>query len=406
MFQANLYLRYVEDAKIVDAVLEELMTTSHSSISIGRALKKRGIDIPEDRIAAVEEILRSKSLIEKRRQNTQGSEVYSLSDTGEDFLKRFNSYSAYQRGIERERRKVKRVNETLAANSGRGTDDHEVQTDPLAVIAAVDHMLNELGKTTQPSVSIDEALENTGVDLSDGLIREVANVLRSRSLASIAGKNSKGDPKFTLGETGVDFITRFGTYAAYMEGVEKEKKKVERTKNRKTKKVSKGPATALETESLDRKDRKTVDVVLQELKATNQSSLSVSRILKNSRIQFTDKLIASIENVLTARSLVIEMGRNSAGNRSYALAETGQDFIRTFGSYSDFLKGVEKENRKVERARKKKPYMVPNKSRGDTVMTYRPPNEGFFSRHLRKWVMILFIGVILYLISQSKWMGI
>ena len=92
---------------------------------------------------------------------------------------------------------------------------------------------------------------------------------------------------------------------------------------------------------------KLVDLVLDELISTRQPSVSVRRVFKKKNVDYTDELIRSIEVILESKSLVNDYGKDSRGYRRFALSATGQDFIKTYGTYSKFLKGVESENKKA-----------------------------------------------------------
>lgn len=400
----------MEEAEIVDVVLEELLSTRYPSISISRVLKKRNIGISEDRIASVENILLKKSIVEERSQDSHGDAAYSLTGTGQDFIKTFGSYSKYKKGIEKEKGIVGR------ADGEENVKDHP-KDNPVAMnrksIEAVDMVLKELGGTEAPSMSVGRILKKHDLICTDETILAIESTLLGKSLVRPDRKSSDGSTTYTIEETGLDFIRTFGSYSEFLTGIEKKKIRIDRVTKRTSDRTERSAQVKEDKRNytaqkaiLKKEDGKTVDIVLKKLEVTSHSSLSVSRILKNEGIQFTDELILAIEQVLTSRSLVTEMGINSAGNRVFALAETGQDFIRSFGSYSGFLKGVEKENRKLERARNKKPYNTKTKQGSESITKYANQKRNFFSRRLKNWTVMLFVALIIYLISQSKWMGV
>ena len=145
---------------------------------------------------------------------------------------------------------------------------------------------------------------------------------------------------------------------------------------------------------------KLVDLVLEELVETMQPSISIRRILKKRNIDFDSELLGSIEEVLKSKSLVEAQDVDSEGYTSYSLTVTGQDFLRTFGSYSKFLKGVASENKKVERARKKKPYQASLHRSGDAPAPYTPPEKSFLQRHGLSLALLLVFMVLFYLVSK------
>ena len=145
---------------------------------------------------------------------------------------------------------------------------------------------------------------------------------------------------------------------------------------------------------------KLVDLVLEELVETMQPSISIRRILKKRNIDFDSEMIKSIEEVLKSKSLIEAQDADSEGNTSYSLTVTGQDFLRTFGSYSKFLKGVESENKKVERARKKKPYQASPHRSGDAPAPYTPPEKSFLQKHVLSLVLLLLFVALFYLVSR------
>lgn len=138
---------------------------------------------------------------------------------------------------------------------------------------------------------------------------------------------------------------------------------------------------------------KLVDLVLDELVTTMQPSLSIRRILQRHKIDFDDDLIKEVDDILRSKSLVDEKSKDSHGYPSYALTETGQDFIRTFGSYSKYLRGLESEQKKVEKARNKKPYAAGSPSNNQDVGPYQPKEATFIEQN-KVGLVILFLVLI------------
>ncbi len=143
-----------------------------------------------------------------------------------------------------------------------------------------------------------------------------------------------------------------------------------------------------------------VDKVLKELVSTRQPAVSVRRIFKKLKIDYTDDLIHKVEQTLNSKSLVIAKSKDSRGFDCYALTETGQDFIKTFGSYSKYLKGLESEQKKIERARKKKPYNAQKSIKGDPPAPYTPPERTFMQRNGLGIILLIFFCILFYIVSK------
>lgn len=145
------------------------------------------------------------------------------------------------------------------------------------------------------------------------------------------------------------------------------------------------------------KTTKLVDLVLNELVSTRQPSVSIRRVLSKHKVDFDDELIAQIDEILRSKSLVEEKDTDSQGFPCYSLTVTGQDFIRSFGSYSKYLKGIEVENKKVERARNKKPYVANSSKDGESPAPYQPREASFIEQN-RLGLLILLLFIISFLI--------
>lgn len=146
--------------------------------------------------------------------------------------------------------------------------------------------------------------------------------------------------------------------------------------------------------------KKLVDLVLQELVRTMQPSISVRRVLEKHNVNYTDELIESIEAVLTSKSLVDSIDKDSKGFDCFSLNSTGQDFLRSYGSYSKFLRGIETENKRIERAKSKKPYRTHSSGDGKPPLPFVPQDESFLKRNR---VGLLILGVVLllfYIVSK------
>lgn len=143
-----------------------------------------------------------------------------------------------------------------------------------------------------------------------------------------------------------------------------------------------------------------VDLVLKELMQTRHPSISVRRVFIKHKVEFDDQLISDIENILQSKSLVTEKDKDSAGYACYALTVTGQDFIKTFGTYSKFLKGIEKENKRVEKARSKKPYDASKSSSEETPSPFTPPEKSFLQRNgIGLGILALFV-ILFYIVAK------
>lgn len=84
---------------------------------------------------------------------------------------------------------------------------------------------------------------------------------------------------------------------------------------------------------------------------------------------------------------MIEKGLDSQGFRSFSLSETGRDFMKQFGTYAKYLKGLKKEERKTEKARSKQPYRASNFNSGEAPTPFTPREKTFLEKNM--------IGVIL-----------
>lgn len=142
---------------------------------------------------------------------------------------------------------------------------------------------------------------------------------------------------------------------------------------------------------------KLVDLVLDELVTTRQPSLSIRRILNRHKIDFNEDLIGDIDSILQSKSLVVEKEKDSQGYPCYSLTVTGQDFIRTFGNYSKYLRGLESEKKRVEKARSKKPYVAKSSGDGIEATPYHPNQKSFLEQN-KFGLLILALVVISFLI--------
>ena len=147
-------------------------------------------------------------------------------------------------------------------------------------------------------------------------------------------------------------------------------------------------------------ERKLVDLVLDELMSTRQHSVSVRRVFKKKNVEYTDELIRSIESILESKSLVNDYGKDSRGYTRFALSVTGQDFVKTYRTYSKFLKGVESENKKVERARRKKPYQTHTNPDGKPPLPFNPQDESFLKKNRVGLLILLVVLVLFYIVSK------
>jgi hypothetical protein len=143
-----------------------------------------------------------------------------------------------------------------------------------------------------------------------------------------------------------------------------------------------------------------VDLVLKELVETRHPSVSVRRVFKKHRVKYTDELIKEVEQTLNSKSLVKARGEDSAGYTCYALSETGTDFIKSFGSYDKFLKGLETEQIKVERARKKKPYDASKNFKGEAPAPYSPPEKTYLQRNGLGLILLVFFIILFIIVAR------
>ncbi len=131
-----------------------------------------------------------------------------------------------------------------------------------------------------------------------------------------------------------------------------------------------------------------------------QPSISVRRVLEKHNVNYTDELIESIEAVLTSKSLVDVVDKDSKGFDCYSLNGTGQDFLRSFSSYSKFLRGIEDENKRVERAKNKKPYRAHNSGDSKPPLPFVPKDESFLKSN-RIGLFILAVVLVLFYVASK-----
>jgi len=255
----------------------------------------------------------------------------------------------------------------------------------------VDAVLEGLMTTNHSSVCIRHVLERRKLKTLTSQIEAVERILTTKSLVEQQGRNSKKEALFSLSETGGHFIKTFGNYSNYLERIENEI--LVKEQKTKTPPINFSDTAEHNQTALRENGEAAVDLVLHTLESTTQPSLSIKRILKKAKIIHTDELITAIENILNAKSLVNNMGKSQGSNTLYALSETGQDFITTFGSYSKFLKGVKKENRKAKRVKNKKPYKASPRLDGEPISVYSPPEKN--TRYVAIRLVFLFVIAIL-----------
>ena len=143
-----------------------------------------------------------------------------------------------------------------------------------------------------------------------------------------------------------------------------------------------------------------VDLVLNALVNTMQPSISIRRVLEKNNVDCSDDSIASIEAILKSKSLAEPIELDSKGHASYSLTVTGQDFLRSFGSYSKFLRGIESENKRVERARKKKPYTAYKSGDGKPPLPYVPKEESFWKSNRLGIIILAVVLTLFYIVSR------
>lgn len=148
------------------------------------------------------------------------------------------------------------------------------------------------------------------------------------------------------------------------------------------------------------KRSKLVDLVLDELVTTMQPSLSIRRVLNRHKIDFDDDLINEVDSILQSKSLVSEQDKDSQGYPCYSLTNTGQDFLRTFGTYSNYLKGVEVEQKRVEKARQKKPYVAKSSSDGTAPTPFSPREESFFEKNKFGLLILLLVIISFFIVLR------
>lgn len=143
-----------------------------------------------------------------------------------------------------------------------------------------------------------------------------------------------------------------------------------------------------------------VDLVLKELAETHQPSISVRRVFVKYKIGLDKELIYQVESVLRTKSLVDEKNKDSAGYTCYALSGTGQDFIKTYGTYSKFLKGIEKERKRAEKAKNKKPYDAMKANSGEPPTAYVPPEKSFMEKNAWGFAVLLLFIFLFYIVAK------
>ncbi|MBL4586552.1 MAG: hypothetical protein JKX84_05800 [Flavobacteriales bacterium] len=261
----------------------------------------------------------------------------------------------------------------------------------------VDAVLDELIKTNQPFISIKRVFEKRKIGFSDVQVSTIEHILKTKSLVEQLGQDSHGSNLYTLSETGEHFVKMFGSYSAYIESIEEDKRKAEKAKKALTDRVA-PEAHVTETTDLTKDELIAIDFILNSLLSTTKPSLDLTRTLRKSNISFSNQIIETIENILKSKSLVDEIGNNVNDQIQYALSETGRDFLRTFGSYSKFLKGVEKESRKTERAKNKKPYRASGSTDGDPIAIFTPPEKDvrYIAIRLVFLLIIVVLGILVY----------
>lgn len=145
---------------------------------------------------------------------------------------------------------------------------------------------------------------------------------------------------------------------------------------------------------------KLVDLVLDELVATRQPSISIRRILNRHKIEFDDDLIGEIDSILQSKSLVVEKEKDSQGYPCYSLTVTGQDFIRSFGNYSKYLRGLETEQKRVEKARNKKPYVAKSSVDGIEATPYHPNDKSFFEQNKFSLLILALVIISFFIVLK------
>jgi|GEM_PF-2507812 len=144
---------------------------------------------------------------------------------------------------------------------------------------------------------------------------------------------------------------------------------------------------------------KMIDAVLRELEETRQHSVSIKRILEKRKIEYTQSQFDEVKEELTSKSLVIQKGTDSGGNPTYSLSETGKDFLRSFGSYANYLKGLQTETKRVERAKKKTSYRA-FKPGDEAATPYNPSERSFWEKNQLSLVILGVIILSFYLVIR------
>lgn len=145
---------------------------------------------------------------------------------------------------------------------------------------------------------------------------------------------------------------------------------------------------------------KLVDIVLKELVTTRHPSISIRRILQKHQHPFTDELISEIDDILCSKSLVQKKDTDSQGYPCYAITGTGQDFLKSFGSYSKYLKGAVRESRRVERTKNKKPYVAKAVTESESIDQFQQRDKSFFEQNLAGILVLVLVIVLFVLIIR------
>ena len=143
---------------------------------------------------------------------------------------------------------------------------------------------------------------------------------------------------------------------------------------------------------------KKVDLVLKVLEETDYYSISIKRILQNQKVDYDDSEILEIERLIMSRSLANNKGPDSGGNNTYALSETGRDFLKTYGTYQKFLKGIELETRKIDRSRKRQSYQA--KPSVNQPVAYQAPNSRFNLGKIAGIAVLIFLLFMFYVMAK------
>jgi hypothetical protein len=144
-----------------------------------------------------------------------------------------------------------------------------------------------------------------------------------------------------------------------------------------------------------------MDTVLQGLVETTQPSVSVRRIIRKKKIaDVSEEQIAEIEVILITKSLAHQKGHDSQGFASFSLSETGRDFLKQFGTYDKYLKGLKQEKRKAERAKAKKPYRANTFNKGEAPAPYSPPEKSFLQKNVVGVIILALFLILFFMIAN------